>query len=68
MAPGATAIAAGYWEMLAGACLMTLGFWLKAQLEERFLIAGLGEAEYAAYRQRVPMLIPFTKGWGGGRA
>jgi protein-S-isoprenylcysteine O-methyltransferase Ste14 len=63
----ATASAAGYWEMLAGACLIMLGFWLKARLEESFLIEGLGEAEYAAYRARVPMLIPFTKGWGGGR-
>jgi protein-S-isoprenylcysteine O-methyltransferase Ste14 len=43
----------------AAVALLTLGFWLKAQLEERFLISGLGEEAYAAYRKRTPMLIPF---------
>jgi protein-S-isoprenylcysteine O-methyltransferase Ste14 len=44
---------------LLGACLITLGFALKARIEERFLAAELGEADYAAYRARVPMLVPF---------
>jgi protein-S-isoprenylcysteine O-methyltransferase Ste14 len=44
---------------LIGAVFVTLGFWLKARLEERFLIAGLGEAAYADYRSRTPMLAPF---------
>lgn len=44
---------------LAGAGLMVLGFWLKARLEERFLSQELGEAAYADYRRRVPMLVPF---------
>lgn len=44
---------------LAGAALITLGFWIKARLEERFLSAELGEAAYADYRRRTPMLIPF---------
>jgi len=44
---------------LTGAVLMTLGFWLKARLEERFLSQELGEAAYADYRRHTPMLIPF---------
>jgi protein-S-isoprenylcysteine O-methyltransferase Ste14 len=45
---------------LLGACLIALGFGLKAKVEERFLAAELGEADYAAYRARVPMLVPFA--------
>ena len=44
---------------LTGAVLMTLGFWLKARLEERFLSQELGEAAYADYRLHTPMLVPF---------
>ena len=44
---------------LAGFVLATLGFWLKARLEERFLSQQLGEESYADYRRRTPMLIPF---------
>jgi protein-S-isoprenylcysteine O-methyltransferase Ste14 len=44
---------------LAGAALMSFGFWLKARLEERFLGDELGQAAYADYRRRTPMLIPF---------
>ena len=41
--------------------LATTGYILIAiQLEERDLVSALGE-DYAAYRQRVPMLIPFTR-------
>ena len=36
------------------------------QLEERDLVAGLGDA-YSDYRQRVPMLIPFTRARGNRR-
>ncbi len=42
---------------LAGAALLTLGWYMKARLEERFLSKDLG-AEYEAYRARVPMLVP----------
>ena len=44
---------------LLGAALIALGFGLKGRIEERFLSAELGEAAYADYRRRVPMLIPF---------
>src|ERR1700722_8927998 len=42
-----------------GALLLTLGFWLKARLEERFLREQLGPEAYDGYRRRVPMLVPF---------
>ena len=45
---------------LAGAILMTLGFAIKARLEERFLREQLGPDAYDSYRRRVPMLIPFA--------
>lgn len=44
---------------LVGAALIAVGFWLKGRIEERFLGAQLGEAAYADYRRRVPMLVPF---------
>jgi protein-S-isoprenylcysteine O-methyltransferase Ste14 len=44
---------------IAGAILMTYGFWLKAKLEERFLSEELGVEAYGAYRRKVPMLVPF---------
>ena len=44
---------------LIGLILTTIGFIVKARLEERFLAAELGEADYAEYRRRVPMLVPF---------
>ena len=45
---------------LAGAVLMTLGWYIKARLEERFLRQELGAADYDAYAARVPMLVPFV--------
>lgn len=42
-----------------GVALLTLGWYVKARLEERFLKEQLGPETYAAYAQRVPMLIPF---------
>jgi protein-S-isoprenylcysteine O-methyltransferase Ste14 len=55
----ATAVEVGSAQALAGAALMSLGFWMKARLEERFLMAQLGEGAYADYRRRIPMLAPF---------
>jgi protein-S-isoprenylcysteine O-methyltransferase Ste14 len=55
----ATAILKGAPSGLAGASLITLGFAIKARLEERFLREQLGPDAYDSYRRRVPMLIPF---------
>ena len=55
----ATAAMKGTLLALAGAGVMTIGFWIKARLEERFLRQELGAGDYDAYRRRVPMLIPF---------
>ena len=44
---------------LVGALLITLGLWLKARAEERFLMQELGPDVYRSYCRRVPMLIPF---------
>jgi len=54
----ATAIARGRWEALIGAVLFALGCWIKARTEEKFLSETLG-ADYALYRQRVHMLVPY---------
>jgi len=48
---------------LAGLVLTSIGFTVKARLEERFLATELGEADYADYKRRVPMLVPF---WPAG--
>jgi len=42
-----------------GLAFFALGFFLKARLEERFLMSALGESAYADYRRRTPMLVPF---------
>jgi protein-S-isoprenylcysteine O-methyltransferase Ste14 len=55
-----TAAAKATLPAIAGAALIALGLWLKARLEERFLSEELGSDAYAAYRHKVPMLIPFA--------
>lgn len=55
-----TAIARGHLSTIVGFALVVIGITMKARLEERFLSTDLG-AEYAAYKARVPMLVPFTK-------
>ncbi len=57
----ATGVLRGTVFSLGGAMLMTLGFWIKARLEERFLRQELGAEAYDAYRLRTPMLVPFLK-------
>jgi protein-S-isoprenylcysteine O-methyltransferase Ste14 len=55
----ATALHRGTSFALAGAVVATIGFYVKARTEERFLSTELGNDAYAAYRRRVPMLLPF---------
>jgi len=55
----ATAIIEATLVALVGAVLITLGLWLKARAEERFLMEELGPDAYRSYCRRVPMLIPF---------
>jgi len=55
----ATALLKGTPSALTGVAVMTLGFWIKARLEESFLRRELGCDVYDAYRRRVPMLVPF---------
>lgn len=54
----ATALLKATWIAWAGVAVMTLGWYVKARLEERFLHSELGDA-YDAYKARVPMLVPF---------
>lgn len=44
---------------IAGAALFSLGFILKARVEERFLEKEIGG--YEAYRRRVSMIVPFPR-------
>jgi protein-S-isoprenylcysteine O-methyltransferase Ste14 len=55
----ASALAEATPTALGGAALIVLSFWVKARAEERFLSGELGADVYDAYRQRVPMLVPF---------
>lgn len=55
----ATAAAKGTIPGVGGALIITLGLWMKARLEERWLSSELGPDEYEAYRRTVPMLLPF---------
>ena len=55
----ATAAAKGTILGLIGALLITLGLWMKARLEERWLREELDPGAYDDYRGKVPMLVPF---------
>ena len=59
VAAAATAIEQGTAASLAGMGLITLGYWIKARLEESFLRAELGTDAYDAYARRTGMLLPF---------
>jgi len=56
----ATATELGTMAAMAGAAIMTVGWTIKARMEENFLRAELGPA-YDAYAERVAMLVPFAK-------
>lgn len=43
----------------AGMIVLTVGWYVKARLEEEFLRVELGTDAYSAYARRVPMLVPF---------
>ena len=47
------------WSLM-GFVLLTVGYVMKARIEERFLRAELGTQAYDDYAARVPMLVPFT--------
>ncbi len=55
----ATLAAKGTVLGIAGAILITLGLWMKARIEERWLSQELGAGAYDAYRRKVPMLLPY---------
>lgn len=55
----ATAAVKGTVFGLGGAAIITVGLWMKASLEERWLSRELDAGAYEAYRRRVPMLLPF---------
>lgn len=57
----ATAVLRGTALAFLGATILTVSWYVKASLEERFLREELGAADYDAYAQRVPMLVPFLK-------
>ena len=59
LAAFATAAMRGTVAAWAGAGVMTLGWYVKARLEEEFLRAQLGAEAYGDYAGRVPMLVPF---------
>ncbi len=59
VASTATAALRGTLLSWIGACVMTIGWVIKARMEETFLREQLGAAAYDAYARRVPMLSPF---------
>jgi protein-S-isoprenylcysteine O-methyltransferase Ste14 len=59
LASFATAALRGTAQAWLGMAVMTLGWYIKARLEERFLRDELGADAYGAYSRRVPMLVPF---------
>ena len=61
LASSATAALRGTAGAWIGVGLLTLGWYVKARLEERFLREQLGPDDYDAYARRVPMLIPFIR-------
>jgi protein-S-isoprenylcysteine O-methyltransferase Ste14 len=61
LAAFATAIQKGTSFALLGAAVISLVFYIKARLEERFLRAELGQEAYDAYASKTAMLVPLKK-------
>ena len=59
VASAATAAQRGTGQAWLGMAVMTLGWYIKARIEEHFLRDELGADAYGAYSRRVPMLVPF---------
>jgi protein-S-isoprenylcysteine O-methyltransferase Ste14 len=59
LAAAASVAATGSTAALIMFAVVAVAIWLKARAEERFLSRELGQEAYAAYRARVPMLVPF---------
>jgi len=57
----ATAAAEGTMTAFAGATILTLGWYIKARLEERFLRTELGAEAYDSYARKTAMLVPFVR-------
>lgn len=57
----ATAVQGGSVQALAGAAIMSVGWYIKARMEESFLRVELDRDAYDAYARRVPMLVPFLR-------
>ena len=55
----ATAAMRGTAAAWLGMAVLTLGWYIKARMEEAFLREQLGAEQYGEYARRVPMLIPF---------
>ena len=59
-----SAIARGEWRGVLAVVISCAALWRKLRLEERWMTERFGE-RYAAYRRRVPALVPF---WRGNRS
>jgi protein-S-isoprenylcysteine O-methyltransferase Ste14 len=57
----ATAVLRGTLIAWLGVVVMTLGWYVKARMEEEFLRDELGAEAYSAYARRVPMLVPLLR-------
>ncbi len=55
-----SAMARGEWRGVLAVAIAWVALWRKLRLEERWMRDLFGE-QYAAYQQRVPALIPFSK-------
>ena len=53
-----TLLARGTVRTLVGSAIIAVGIYIKARVEEEFLVQQLGEP-YVAYARRVPMLLSF---------